>query len=27
MPIGVEGAYEKPLLRLITAPFERASRR
>jgi sterol desaturase/sphingolipid hydroxylase (fatty acid hydroxylase superfamily) len=23
MPIGVEGAHEKPLLRLLTAPFER----
>jgi sterol desaturase/sphingolipid hydroxylase (fatty acid hydroxylase superfamily) len=23
MPIGVEGAHERPLLRLITAPFER----
>jgi sterol desaturase/sphingolipid hydroxylase (fatty acid hydroxylase superfamily) len=23
MPIGVEGGHEKPLLRLLTAPFER----
>jgi sterol desaturase/sphingolipid hydroxylase (fatty acid hydroxylase superfamily) len=23
MPIGVEGAHEKPLLRLLIAPFER----
>ncbi len=26
MPIGVEGGHEKPLLRLLTAPFERQSR-
>ena len=26
MPIGVEGAHEKPLLRLLTSPFERKSR-
>jgi sterol desaturase/sphingolipid hydroxylase (fatty acid hydroxylase superfamily) len=27
MPIGVEGAHEKPFLRLLTAPFERQIRR